>query len=87
MIWAPRAATASSISAQSRAIFEAAAVVDLHLAVASFPAELLRQRWPDVIWDEERVFCLRSCLMKPEHLDWVEQIWQILMQVADEVGV
>ena len=87
VIWAPRAATASSISAQSRAIFEAAAVVDLHLAVASFPAELLRQRWPDVIWDEERVFCLRSCLMKPEHLDWVEQIWQILMQVADEVGV
>ncbi len=87
VIWAPRAATASAISAQSRAIFNAAATVNLHLAVAGFPADLLRRRWPEVVWDEERVFCLRSCLMKADHLAWVETIWTLLTQVADEVGI
>jgi len=87
VIWAAHATSASRISALSRAIFSAAAEVNLHLAVASFPADLLRQRWPDVLWDEDRVFCLRSCLMKPEHLDWVEMIWQILTRVADELEI
>jgi hypothetical protein len=28
---------------------------------------------------------LRSVLMKPEHLDWVERIWQRLEMAAAEV--
>jgi tyrosine decarboxylase/aspartate 1-decarboxylase len=85
VIWAPRAASASEISHLSRVIFEAAAHANLHLAVASFPATLLQATWPDVAWDQEHVACLRSCLLKPEHLDWVERIWQILNKVADDI--
>lgn len=36
-------------------------------------------------WDEEYITCLRSCLMKPEHLDWLDRIWQILDDVTDKV--
>jgi tyrosine decarboxylase / aspartate 1-decarboxylase len=34
--------------------------------------------------DQERLTCLRSVLMKPEHLDWIGQIWEILSEAADE---
>ena len=82
VIWGRRASCASQISALSRTIFAAAAAKNLHLALASFPASLLQQSWPDIEWDQPTVTCLRSCLMKPVHLDWVEQIWQILNEVA-----
>ena len=26
----------------------------------------------------ETITCLRSVLMKPEHADWLEQIWELL---------
>jgi glutamate/tyrosine decarboxylase-like PLP-dependent enzyme len=85
VIWAPRATSASQISQLSQAIFEAAAKAHLHLAVSGVPAEILQKRWPDIVWDQERVSCLRSCLMKAEHLTWIDQIWQILSAVADEI--
>jgi len=82
VVWAERGSTASRISQRSKAIFEAAATQDLHLAVASFPAPLLAERWPDVVWDQPTVACLRSCLMKAEHRDWVEEIWTRLVRAA-----
>lgn len=78
LVWAPRAERASLISQRSRAVFERAAERHLHLALADLPASLLSAVWTDVEWDQEHATCLRSCLMKPEHLDWVDQIWQIL---------
>ncbi|MDZ7759248.1 MAG: aminotransferase class I/II-fold pyridoxal phosphate-dependent enzyme [Desulfovermiculus sp.] len=77
LVWAPRAAKASQISQRSNEIFAQAARHNLHLAVATFPKTLLEQTW-DIEWDQEQVACLRSCLMKPEHLEWVEAIWEIL---------
>ena len=83
--WAPRGTSATEISRLSRAIFSAAALADLHLAVVSVPASLLESTWHDVVWDQDDVVCLRSCLMKPEHLDWVERIWHALNKAADQV--
>ncbi len=82
VVWVRRGTRASEISRHSRAIFEAAAAHDLHLAVATFPATLLRGRWPQVEWDQESVACLRSCLMKPEHLEWIDEIWARLERAA-----
>jgi tyrosine decarboxylase / aspartate 1-decarboxylase len=62
----------------SREVFQKAAAANLHLAVVTFPASLMRSWWPDLTWDQEQVTCLRSCLMKPEHLDWLDRIWQVL---------
>jgi len=83
VVWAPRGATASEVSARAHAIFEAAAKLDLHLAVASFPRALFPD-WP-ITWDRDSVVCLRSCLMKPEHLDWLDALWQRLSQATDTV--
>jgi hypothetical protein len=35
--------------------------------------------------DTATVACLRSVLMKPEHLDWIDRIASILDDAADEV--
>lgn len=89
VIWAPALGTASAISERSRALFTRAAAANLHLAVATFPAELLRDRWKnqgiDLVWDQSQVTCLRSCLMKAEHLDWVDEIWKRFVDVVDEL--
>ena len=84
LVWAPRATKASRISHLSREIFAEAAKRNLHLAVAKFPKALLEQNW-DIEWDQDEVSCLRSCLMKAEHLEWVESIWHILDHCADQV--
>ncbi len=86
VMWAPAAATASAISARSRRLFEEAARRNLHLALSQYPAHLLRHTWPDVDFDAKTVTCLRSCLMKPEHLDWMERLWEDLSQAMDAVG-
>ena len=78
VIWAPRSHRASEISALSSRIFDDAASRHLHLALVKLPAELLRPYWSDVEFDQPIVTCLRSCLMKPEHEDWLDRIWAIL---------
>lgn len=85
VVWAPNAERASQISELSRKMFEAAAEYNLHLALFDYPAQLLTNSWNDIIMDQEYVVCLRSCLMKPEHLDWIERIWRILDEVAERV--
>ena len=35
--------------------------------------------------DRETVTCLRSVLMKPEHQDWLNEIWRILDQSTSAV--
>jgi hypothetical protein len=71
------------MSAKSRAIFGAAAERGLHLAVAELPAKFFTSREPSIRRDRDTLTCLRSVLMKPEHLDWIEPIWRILTGAAD----
>ena len=82
-VFAPRAATLTEMSAQSRAIFAAAADRGLHLAIAELPAHFFNSLEPGVRRDRDTMTCLRSVLMKPEHLDWINRIWQILAASAD----
>jgi tyrosine decarboxylase / aspartate 1-decarboxylase len=83
VVFAPRAASVSEMSAKSRAIFAAAAERGLHLAVAELPVSFFTLLEPSVRRDRETLTCLRSVLMKPEHLDWIGRIWQILASAAD----
>src|SRR5260370_7433751 len=71
------------MSAKSRAIFAAAAERGLHLAVAELPISFFSSLEPAVRRDRETMTCLRSVLMKPEHLDWIDRLWQILASPAD----
>jgi tyrosine decarboxylase/aspartate 1-decarboxylase len=82
VVWAPRGESATQISSRSEAIFEAVARENLHIAKFKYPSESLKATWTDVNFDQPQVICLRSCLMKPEHLDWINRIWTILQQAA-----
>jgi tyrosine decarboxylase/aspartate 1-decarboxylase len=85
VVFAPKAASVSEASALSRKIFEAAAKRDLHLAVAELPVRFWAANSEAMKRDRETLTCLRSVLMKPEHFDWVDRIWDLLTASAQEV--
>jgi tyrosine decarboxylase/aspartate 1-decarboxylase len=85
VVFAPKAASASESSALSRKIFEAAAKRDLHLAVAELPMLFWEEHLGAMKPDRGTLTCLRSVLMKPEHFDWVERIWELLSASTDEI--
>src|SRR5260370_1503892 len=87
VVFAPKAPSVSEASVLSRQVFEAAASHDLHLAVAELPVRFWEANLGAMKRDREAMTCLRSVLMKPEHLDWVDRIWGLLSSAADEVVV
>jgi tyrosine decarboxylase/aspartate 1-decarboxylase len=83
LVWGVRAATTTASSRLAQQVFEAAAGKDLHLALAQLPSSFFPPgSWPD---QQGTVTCLRSVLMKPEHLSWLNEIWGRLSQVTGEV--
>jgi glutamate/tyrosine decarboxylase-like PLP-dependent enzyme len=85
LFWAVRAATPEASSALAQLIFDEAARRDLHLALATLPVRFFPQgSWQDSpqINPQTTVTCLRSVLMKPEHLLWLDQIGQRLDAAA-----
>jgi len=85
VVFAPRAESVSRASEVSRKIFEAAARHGLHLAVAELPVEFFEAGLGEMKRDRPRMTCLRSVLMKPEHKEWMDRIWQVLSETTDEV--
>jgi tyrosine decarboxylase / aspartate 1-decarboxylase len=85
VIFVPRAKSVSAASKLSRRIFDAAAKRNLHLAVAELPAEFWAANLGSMQRDRETMTCLRSVLMKPEHLEWIPRIWDELSAATSEV--
>jgi tyrosine decarboxylase/aspartate 1-decarboxylase len=83
LLWAVRAATLEDSSRRAQEIFDRAAEGGLHLALAHLPVRF----FAGAEWAKSggTVTCLRSVLMKPEHLAWVEEIWEGLDEAADRV--
>ncbi len=84
VVYAVKAPSASQASRLSQNVFDAAGDQNLHLALASLPMNLVAPSWPELFWDQETVLCLRSCLMKAEHLSYLYQIWDIISIVTDQ---
>jgi tyrosine decarboxylase / aspartate 1-decarboxylase len=85
VIFAPRARSVGEASALSRRIFAAAAGRNLHLAVADLPTAFWEANLGSMQRDRETMTCLRSVLMKPEHLDWIPRICDELSAATSEV--
>jgi tyrosine decarboxylase / aspartate 1-decarboxylase len=85
VFWAAAAPTPAESSALAQAIFDEAARNNLYLALATLPTRFFpSQTWktsPEGIHPDtsDTVLCLRSVLMKPEHLLWLDQIWKRLL--------
>ena len=84
IFWAPRAKSVSVASDMARKLFAAAEEKQLYLALANLPVEFFDL--PEGMQsDSETITCLRSVLMKPEHKDWLDQMWKILNLCANEI--
>ena len=82
VFWSAAAPTPTASSELAQRIFDEAAKIDLHLALARLSVTL----FPPGTWpanSEGTVLCLRSVLMKPEHLLWIERIWTLLQTAAN----
>ena len=82
VVWTPRARSASRSSELARKLFDETANRGLHLALAELPSRFFDLPSLGIEPDRDRITCLRSVLMKPEHKDWIPKIWEIL----DEAG-
>src|SRR6267143_1202393 len=85
VVFAPRAGSVTESSVLTRKIFEAAARHNLHLAVAELPIQFWEGNLGAMKRDRDTIACLRSVMMKPEHFDWVERIWDLLLASGQEV--
>ena len=82
VVWKVKADSAERASERAQKIFAGCATRDLHLALVQLP----------LFWFEPAagpeagvVTCLRSVLMKPEHLSWLDRIWDRLSAACSEV--
>ena len=76
--WIPVCEDKTKVSEESQKIFDRVARSNLHLALMKYPVEYLNDVVKEHVHEKEYVTCLRSVLMKPEHLDWIDEIWKIL---------
>ncbi|HEX5133153.1 MAG TPA: aspartate aminotransferase family protein, partial [Candidatus Krumholzibacteria bacterium] len=82
VVFALRAATAGASSRMARAVFDAAAARDLHLALATLPRTIAEPAAPVGTWDRDDIVCLRACVMKPSHREWMPEIVKRLCEAA-----
>jgi glutamate/tyrosine decarboxylase-like PLP-dependent enzyme len=81
--------TARDISEASEAIFakvEARPERPVYLAKLQVRRELLEVRYPAIVWDQPVMTVLRSCLMKPEHADWLPVLHEAVMTAAESLS-
>jgi glutamate/tyrosine decarboxylase-like PLP-dependent enzyme len=85
VVWAVRAESVEKSSELAQAIFEEAAKRNLHLALAALPVRFFPAgSWPGAAGNGT-VRCLRSVLMKPEHAEWLPEIWRLLREATGAV--
>lgn len=85
VVWGIPRASATSASAAAREFFHLAARHNLHLALITLPRRLVESHISCIDWDADEITCLRACVMKPEHLEWMSRILNILETVASRL--
>jgi tyrosine decarboxylase/aspartate 1-decarboxylase len=80
LCFVPTGDSLSEISIRSRRLFEAVAQEGLHLALAELPIDFWKHLRAEN--GRETVTCLRSVLMKPEHLEWMPEVLERLMRAT-----
>ena len=86
VVYAADAADTCTSSRRAAAIFDLAAEEQLHLALIELPAALVKRYIPGIEVTGDTVSCLRSVLMKPEQVDWVDSIVEILERCASRAS-
>ncbi|MEP1035070.1 aminotransferase class I/II-fold pyridoxal phosphate-dependent enzyme [Ekhidna sp.] len=76
--WTLKGASTNEMSEKAQSFFKRAEKNHLYLSLYKYPTA----KFEDVDFEinTEYLICLRSSLMKPEHEDWLDQIWDRLEQ-------
>ena len=80
--WKLAAGTARESSDRAQQIFDACAMRNLHLALVQLPQRWFRSENAGSP-EGDRVTCLRSVLMKPEHQAWLDRIWEVFSEACN----
>ncbi len=83
VVLAVRALSAGEASRRARRVFDEAARIGLHLALAAVPRALVERATGRLEGNEPTVTCLRMTTMKPEHAAWTDAIVQRLGRSLD----
>jgi len=83
VVWMFRSKTSSTASRAARRFFEKAERESLHLALFKADRSLVEPLDTIETWDDETVTCLRACLLKPEHLEWMPELCRRLQAVLE----
>ena len=83
--WKLRAETPERAGELAESIFAACAARNLHLALVQLPQSWFEPAGTNLT-RMGRVTCLRSVLMKPEHMEWLDRIWTEFTQGCGRVG-
>jgi tyrosine decarboxylase/aspartate 1-decarboxylase len=78
VVWTLAGSGRKQAGERAQAVFDAAAERHLHLALLKVPDALSKAWWPALKADADVTAALRSCLMKPEHKEWLPKIREIL---------
>ncbi|MEQ9404838.1 MAG: aminotransferase class I/II-fold pyridoxal phosphate-dependent enzyme [Cyclobacteriaceae bacterium] len=76
VVWGMNGSTTSEMSEKANVLFKKAEENHLYLSLYKYPTSKLHH--PDFEINSEYLTCLRSSLMKPEHEEWLEEIWKRL---------
>ncbi|MCA9081378.1 MAG: aminotransferase class I/II-fold pyridoxal phosphate-dependent enzyme [Planctomycetaceae bacterium] len=74
LAWGVRAVAASEASTAARRLFHAAREQHVYLALTEVPRAIAQQAAVVQDWDQPTLTCLRSAVMKPQHLDWLPEL-------------
>ncbi|HVC28044.1 MAG TPA: pyridoxal-dependent decarboxylase, partial [Gammaproteobacteria bacterium] len=85
VVWTLAASGRAAASRRAQAVFDAAAQQQLHLALLRVTNSLATAWWPELKNDVDTVTALRSCLMKPEHAEWLPCIIALLDTATREL--
>ena len=80
VVWQVLADSVSQSAERAQKIFDHAAEVNLHLALVQLPTAVFAQSIDQHLStaEDKTVTSLRSVLMKPEHDQWLDSIWERL---------
>jgi tyrosine decarboxylase / aspartate 1-decarboxylase len=86
VVWKVEADSPHRSSELAQRIFDACAARNLHLALVQLPLSWFDSATaPNPTSLNHLVTCLRSVLMKPEHEQWLDRIWQEYIAASREV--
>ena len=84
VVWALQGTSLEESSRAAQQVFDRAAQRDLHLALVHLPVAFFGGKHWRGANSYDKVTCLRSVLMKPEHDEWVGEIWQRLIAAIED---